>query len=301
MMRLQSVRSLLIGASALALAACGGGSGNGVASTPLPPPSPAPVSIASRVDIFPSPGTQEFTTIGAGNTLRIRYDAATNKYEVMAEGRGWETLVDDPLSSPPPGDPNVSFAFAGAPVNRSYFTIRAHHSYSGAAAKYQYQYSNLAAWAVGSVDGVTAFGIATPASGVPVTGSASYQGIIEGTSTEGPLDGWVGEEWPAYVVGDIALAFNFGSGSLSGSLSPSVYLDRLHALPTLNFTDTVYSTGSRNFSGRFSTSIAGANSFAGLFTGPGAQELIGRFAFPYLSPVDGTAEEATGAFIAKRP
>ena len=299
-MILQSVRSLVIGASALALAACGGGSDNSVASTP-PPPSPPPASIASRVEIFPSPVTQEFTTIGAGNMLRIRYDAATNKYEVMAEGRGWETLVDDTLSSPPPGDPNVNFAFAGSATNSSYFMIRAHHSYSGAAAKYQYQYSNLAAWAVGSVDGVTAFGMATPASGVPVIGSASYQGIIEGTSTEGPLDGWVGEEWPAYVVGDISLAFNFGSGSLSGSISPSVYLDRLHALPALNFTDTIYSTGSRNFSGRFSTSIAGANSFAGLFTGPGAQELIGRFAFPYSSPIDGTTEEATGAFIAKRP
>jgi len=39
------------------------------------------------------------------------------------------------------------------------------------------------------------------------------------------------------------------------------------------------------------------NSFSGLFTGPSAQELIGNFAFPYRSPVDGKTYQADGAFI----
>lgn len=288
---------ILLAGAALSLAACGGGGGGGLNSTPTPTPAPPPTSSSSAVDIFPLPATQEFTTIGSGNSLRIRYDAVTKKYEVMAEGRGWETLVDDPLFSPHPGNPNVSFVFAGSPSNSSSFMIRTHYSYADPTVKYQY--SSLAPWSVGSVGGVTAFGMATAASGVPVVGSASYQGLIEGGTTETYSDGF--ETAPGYVVGSINLNFNFGNGSLSGSISPTLHLASTHSLATLNFTDTVYSTGSPNFSGSFSTSLAGPNSFAGLFTGPAAQELIGRFAFPYLSPVDGTAEQAAGAFVAKRP
>ena len=59
------------------------------------------------------------------------------------------------------------------------FTISTHYSFG------EYQYSNLAHWAYGAagVGGVSAFGIPTPAGGVPTTGSASYRGMIEGTST----------------------------------------------------------------------------------------------------------------------
>ena len=296
-MTYSNLRRILLAGAALSLAACGGsGGGSGVSSTPAPIPPPATTS--SAVDIFQSPATQEFAAIGSGNSLRIRYDAATNKYEVMAEGRGWETLVDSPSFTPHPGDPNVIFVFAGAPTNSSYFMIRAHYSYP-ASNSARYQYSNLAPWRVGSVSGYTAFGMATPASGVPVTGSASYQGMIEGGTTETYSDGF--EIAPGYVAGSINLSFDFGSGSLSGSISPTVYLAGTHVLPALTFTDTVYSTGSASFSGRFSTSLAGPNSFAGLFTGPAAQELIGRFEFPYSSPVDGGAERAAGAFVAKRP
>ena len=102
-MGLQQLRILSIGASALMLAACGGG-GQRVASiappptvvTPPPPPPPPPTTGPMAVDIFPSPASQEFATIGIGDALRIRYDAASNRYEVMAGARGWEALVDDP-------------------------------------------------------------------------------------------------------------------------------------------------------------------------------------------------------------
>ena len=289
-------RTILLAGAALGLTACGGGGGGGVNSTPPPvlTPTPAPTPTSSAVEIFQSPATQEFAAIGSGNSLRIRYDAASKKYEVMAEGRGWETLVDDPFSSPHPGNPNVVFVFG---TNSTEFMIRTHYSYAEPTAKYQY--SNLAAWGSGSFGGVTAFGMATPASGVPVVGSASYQGFIEGRTTESIPDG--ADVWPGYIDGSIQLAFNFGNGSLSGSISPTLWLDDTYPLATLNFVNTVYSTGSQNFSGSFSTSLAGSNSFAGLFTGPAAEELIGKFAFPYSSPLDGAAEQAAGAFVAKRP
>ena len=296
-MTCSNLNNLLLAPAAFSLAACGGG-GTALNSTPAPPPTPTPPPTSAAVDIFQTPATQEFAAIGSGNSLRIRYDAATNKYEVMAEGRGWETLVDDPSFTPHPGDPNVMFTVAGASTSSSSFVIRTHYSYPASSAS-RYQYSNLAPWKVGSVSGFTAFGIATPLSGVPVTGSASYQGMIEGGTTETFSDGF--ETVPGYVVGSINLNFDFGAGSLSGSISPTLYLADTHVLPTLTFTDTVYSSGSATFSGKFDTSLAGPNSFAGLFTGPGAEELIGRFAFPYLSPADGSAEQAAGAFVAKRP
>jgi hypothetical protein len=66
------------------------------------------------------------------------------------------------------------------------------------------------------------------------------------------------------------------------------------------FSDTVYSTGSTSFSGRFDTDVAGLNSFSGLFTGPNAEELMGNFALPYRSPVDNQTYQAAGAFVGKK-
>lgn len=279
----------------LTLSACGGGGGSsgggGLVSMPPPPPPPN----SSAVDIFASPATQEFAVISVGDNVRIRYDAPTNKYEVMAGSQAWKTLVDDPSHSPLAGNPNTSFVMSGSP---SYFRIGAHRDYPEQSV--QYHHSNLAYWADGLLSGVAAFGILTPAGGVPVTGSATYQGTFGGIATETYPDDWSGEDVPGFIQGAINLTFDFGGGSLSGSISPSLYLGDYHSLGTLNFANTVYSSGSTNFSGAFDTPLTGANSFAGRFTGPNAQELIGNFAFPYLSPIDGLAQEAEGAFIAKR-
>ena len=59
-----------------------------------------------------------------------------------------------------------------------------------------------------------------------------------------------------------------------------LYLGAVYNLPMMHFTNTVYSTGSTTFSGKFDGTPSGANSFSGLFTGPAAQELIGNFTFP---------------------
>jgi len=295
-MRKLILSKLLAAGAACALTACGGGGGGstGLASTPTPPPPPPPPASAA-VAIFPSPSTQEFAVVGIGASIRIRYDAATNRYEVMPGAGGWKTLVDDPNSSPLPGNPNVNFVFAGAPVNQSFFMIRAHYDYPEPE---RYRYSNLAAWGGDGLGGTTAFGMATPAGSVPVSGSATYNGMIEGWSSEvADFGDWgLGQ---GGISGSIKLAFNFGSGTLGGSISPRLDLATSYSLPTLAFKETVYSAGSTNFSGKFDTAVGGTNSFSGLFTGPNANELIGKFAFPYLSPVDGKAAQASGAFIAK--
>ena len=297
-------RTILLAGVALGLMACGGGGGGGgggLNSTPTPPPPPPPQG-STAVEIFQSPASQEFATIGSGDTLRIRYDAGSGLYEVMPGAQGWKTLIDDPTAGPFAGQPNQAFVFAGTATSQSYFYILAHYRSTEPTAKYQY--SNLAAWGNrnGGIDLVgqhVAFGMATPSAAIPVTGTATYNGMIAGTTSE-TLDGSFEAIANGYVQGSINLAFNFGGGTLSGSISPIVYLGDSRALGTLAFTNTVYSAGSTSFSGKFDTPISGLNAFSGLFTGPKANELIGKFAFPYTSPFDGKVAQATGAFIGKR-
>lgn len=285
----------------LALSACGGG-GGALAVNSIPPAPPPPPQRAEVVDIFPSPATQEFATIGSGDDLRIRYNATSGLYEVMAGTQDWQALVVDPLYGPTPGVASQTFVFASTTgSNRSYFQTRAHYSSPNPA--FKYQYSNLAGWgyeAGTELRGKIAFGMATPSAGVPVTGSATYTGLIEGSSSETYFDGLAGKSLPAFIDGSINLAFNFGSGTLSGSISPNSYLNERRAIASIAFKDTVYSSGSTTFSGKFDTALSGSNAFSGLFTGPTANELIGKFAFPYISPFDGKPAQATGAFIAKQ-
>jgi hypothetical protein len=158
-----------------------------------------------------------------------------------------------------------------------------------------YQYSRVIEWSdkTMTAHGYEAVGLATPAGGVPVTGTASYAGEIEGQTSEFSNG--------LTVYGAIQLSFDFGAGNLSGGITP--YLEPADVpihLPTIALRDTVYSTGSTTFSGKFDTNAAGLNSFSGLFTGPNAQELIGNFAFPYKSPIDGQTYQSGGAFVGKK-
>jgi hypothetical protein len=289
-------------ALAIAISACGDGGGTYVAAIPPSPVTPPPAQTSNAVAIFPSTVSQEFATVGLGSPIRIRYDQAANRYEVMPGAAGWSALVDDPSSKPLPGNPNVNFDIAGWP--NSYFMIRAHYAYP---AEYQYRYSNLAVWAAADaagqgVGGITAFGMPTPVDGIPRSGSASYSGIIEGGSTVQCTCGWdPGQQAMASVQGTVALNFNFATGSLSGALHPYLYGETLRDLGALPFGNAVFGVGSQTFSGTFATNLSGPNAFSGQFTGPAAEELIGKWAFPLISPYDGSLQSASGAMIAKRP
>jgi hypothetical protein len=302
------VYSAAMTAVSLALAGCGGGGGGERSAFGAPPtqnPSPTPSPTSSAVDIFQDPATQEFATAVTGDPLRIRYDAATNRYEVMAGSRGWETLVDDPSSSPLEGSPNTNFGLAGLAPNHSYFMIRAHYNHP--APEVRYRYSNLAAWGFLAPDGqsfmpsgTAAFGMATPAGSVPVSGNASYKGMVEGNSTVSGPWGWDGEMVNAWLGGSIQLNFDFGNGSLAGELRPFIDADKRYDLAPLAFANTVFGSGSQTFSGSFATAVSGPNSFSGLFTGPNGEEVIGKLAFPFHSPIDGATHSGKGAWIAKR-
>ena len=174
-----------------------------------------------------------------------------------------------------------------------------------------YQYSELASWRWGELPnmiGAFAFGTLTPDGGVPLTGSATYSGIIAGKSDVIASDPFDGPN-RASVSGTVDLNFNFAAGSLGGAMTVTLddAADSL-SLGTFNFKETVYSTGSTSYSGKFDSTAAGDNFFLGKFTGPNAEETIGAWALPFILNngnasivADHQAHQAFGAWIAKKP
>jgi hypothetical protein len=277
-------------ATAFALTGCGGG-GGGVASLPPPPVTPPPPPPAAPFVLVPAATTsQQFAVagsshltagdgtprLGAADQLQVRYVASSNSYEVeLPDSQTWIPLTRRSESEAAGGGVTVL-------VPRP-----------------NYQYSTLIEWyGDNSLAGVEGLGIATASGGVPVTGSATYTAYAEGVTSEKTSSQLINPQ----VLGTMTLNFNFAQGSLSGNLS--MVLDpewHDYQLGPLNFTQTVYSTGSTTFSGKFDTDLAGLNKFSGLFTGPHAEELIGNFALPYQSPIDSHTYQADGAFVGKRP
>lgn len=279
-------------ATAMALGGCGGGGGGvEVASLPPPPAPPAPPPPpAPSPSIVPAATTsQQFTSVGAthvweggepllgaADQLAVRYIQSSNSYEVqLPHSQDWGGIRE--------AAGNGQLAFEGAVA----LSIRQ-----------SYQYSSVFSWGDGATYfGHDAIGVATPDGGVPVTGSASYSGNFWGQTSE------INLSRPVSIYGGIDLSFDFGGGSLSGLLSPVVFYYSTYddyGLAPVSFRETVYSTGSTTFSGKFDTNLAGVNSFSGLFTGPNAQELIGNLALPYQSPIDSKTYQADGAFLAKK-
>lgn len=296
-------RALLAVCSLALLSACGGGSGGGIASAPAPAPSPSPTPAPTQaandtsVELLAAPATQELAVATRDDPIRIRYDASRNVYELKAGNIDWSAVID-------PSDPSVTainshFLIAGQPDSSS-FIIQAHNrtSYPNR----RYQYSNLAIWQVtGADDGdfgnVVALGAATPASGVPVSGSATFQGLARGHA-DIPDSSWGLLTTP--LEGTVTLNFDFVAGSLSGSLGLASICDcaKYVSTGTIAFSNTAFAPGSQTFSGGFATSVAGINAFDGRFTGPGAEELIGSWSLPFL--FEGASHQAWGAWIAKR-
>jgi len=143
--------------------------------------------------------------------------------------------------------------------------------------------------------GYVALGIGTPTQGVPSSGTATYDALVVGSSGSGNFDVGVG--------GSAALSFDFGSGALSGHFDPILYSSDGTAttLGRYNFVKTVFSAGSTSFSGELSNSAVATNgSFAGLFTGPNAEELMSRWTAPYALPGSSTPGTMFGVWVGKR-
>jgi hypothetical protein len=303
MMRFHAIRNLLVaGASAVTLAACGGGGSPAfIPKAPITPPPPPPPPATAELGFIVAAAVpdQPFARMGGivrpdsnqiagvstaqSDQAQLRYDSPSGQYQIQVPaGSSWEKLFYNP-------DQGNFYTQNNSPFIRFPESAATGYHYSALSTLFQGP-SPVGVYAAGN-----AFGIPTPAGGVPTTGSATYNGSIAGFTTE-TVSEW-GSWGAAQVNGNIALSFSFGGGTLSGTISPNI---NTYALAPLSFTNTVFAPGSTTFSGTFSTALPGANSFSGQFTGPAAQELIGSFVFPYTSPANGIVFHATGGFVAKQ-
>jgi len=167
-----------------------------------------------------------------------------------------------------------------------------------------YSYTSFGSWsgqtgtnAAGEVlraEGIFAYGIPTAASEVPITGSANYAAQIQGNVSPG-------FDFPL-IIGPASLTFDFGAGKLSGWMHPliSVFPGSNTDLGLFDFTQTVYSTGSTTFSGKFVVpGLPNAeSSFQGNFTGPNAAELMARFQTQFQ--LNGDQGAISGVWIGKK-
>jgi hypothetical protein len=234
-------------------------------------------SSGSPLTVLSGPGPQD---------VHFSYDAASNTYGITLPGFNSGTLANTGYNGSE-GQPATSTtsqlqensmgflmpAFVILPVPGSEYSPLTYTSYG-----YWSGDTNTAPnGEITRTEGIFAYGIPTQAGDVPITGSASYSATIHGDL--GPVAGWP-------IEGSVSLLFDFAAGELSGNMHPRVY-DSFDGVfmdfGQYDFTQTVYSSGSTTFSGKFIVpGMPGADSsFDGRFTGPQAAELMARFWAPY--------------------
>lgn len=161
-----------------------------------------------------------------------------------------------------------------------------------------YNYQTFGFWETGS--GTTSsraaaisVGSATPASAVPTTGTATFQGLT--------LGGYVDPQGNAYTATSAAtLNTNFSSRTISYSTSNTQKFDGStglqNAAANINLSGTLsYNSGTNSFTGAVTTTDGMTGTARGQFYGPSATEAGGTFGM-----TGGGVKTYVGAFGAKR-
>lgn len=323
------LRAILLACTAATLTACGGGGGIGSAST-APPPAPPVTTPPPPTSPLPPPhiglvSDKPFATLGTGDTyttkpdgsnptpstdpnlenVQFSYDPSSNSYSISVPGFNPGGLTNPSYNGTAGQVATGSF---NQVTDGSSTTVQALHvtlpvpgsSFS------PYTYTSWGTWdgqtgvaANGDIErseGIFAYGIPTVPGDVPRSGSASYTADIIASSG-------IQTYPPNGIGGTVSLLFDFGAGTLSGSMHPQIvdgwdgyFVD----FGTFTFKNTIYSTGSTTFSGQFDVpGLPDANSFfEGNFTGPNAAEIMARFQTPYL--LNGQQGTMAGIWIGKK-
>jgi hypothetical protein len=234
---------------------------------------------------YESPGNPISVSSLAGTGFSVSYDASANNYVVKLPSSSADVLQADTtgarywngsLVDAAGGSQATVNVFRPGPQNYDFpnLTYTSFAEYTEPTGQF----------------GDVAFGQATPAGSVPVTGSATYSAFAAGYA-------------PGTVIrGSATLQFNFGAGTLTGSFDPYIY-DALAGNTPLghyDFVNTVFGVGSTSFSGELSEAgVAEHGTFNGLFTGPTAQELMARWTAPLLDPATHTTTTMFGVWVGK--
>lgn len=301
-------------ALAISLTACGGGGGGGgIASTPPAPPSPTPtptptpaaaaigaaaMATAPNANLFPR-ATAVGPTMQAHPTTA--FPLLQSVFTVNGSVAGADTVAMNggaTLSFDYPGDKvgdKINLAVPGLFSDVSLVAGGGYYCYSFCAqvgSRYtelefadpttsNLSWTTYGTWYSSSSQarnyGAFVTGYTTPAASVPTTGTATYTGSAQGHVFY-PDAGWQNGVGHNYVSGNASLQANFGSGSITGSLTnmtngsaPWNSVSLLGAISGGNFTGTTAATSAPGTLGSLRSSATGT--FAGLFFGPVAQEL----------------------------
>jgi hypothetical protein len=274
-------------------------------ATPTPTPTPTPSADLTSVKIFANLNVStDFAVLGlqapggSSTTLKVdgstvRYDASTGLYVMDFPSKPIGAFYQYSANSP-----NANW-WGGALVDSSGKSLGSDLSVlKPTNPDLPLTYTTLVGYDVfraASVPfGWVAFGSATSAAGMPVTGSATFAALARGST----VDGW------GLIEGGATLQFDFGAGKLSGHFDPIFYdlggMGESYALDSYNFTNTVYSAGSVQFSGQLANSGFTRNGlFSGVFTGPNAQELMARWQAPFRNPLTNKDSEMFGVWVGK--
>ena len=205
--------------------------------------------------------------------VQFSYNASTNSYQISLPGFQPGSLIDTGYNGTNGQVATSTFSWVSAGSTTTRQAVNVTLPVPGSSFS-PYTYSSLGSWDGQPTSfGMFAYGIPTATGDVPVTGSATYSAQILGAYSHIPY-------YP--VEGPVSLQFNFGAGTLSGFMDPEISnsFDGVFAdFGRFDFAQTVYSTGSTTFSGKFIVpGLPGAtSSFNGNFNGPSAAELMARF------------------------
>lgn len=314
----------------LMLGACGGGggggggSGGGLNSTPFPTPTPTPPPPPLpplNAKLFANPidgpvvvlavgqvrdtGNATFVpfAIDASGGFDLRYIAAENRYEISGNGVTPSTLIrydppvfdaSDPYRSVKIADNCCGDGFAGF-VSTS---LSANSDYKNAAI-FNYEIIDPGSLGDRTIKGVAGIGVATPATNIPTTGTATFNGYVQGIAM---LPTAANDSMGIPLFGGVGMTMDFAAGTVGGSISLADATDPAWGINLGSFGSFMLTPTSLSSSGAFNTgfvsSLSGINLFQGQLAGPTAGEAFGRFAVPFQ--FDGATYQAGGAWVAKR-
>jgi hypothetical protein len=311
-MKLQVIAPSL-GVLALVSACSSGGGGGGVTPTPPPPPTATPAPTPTPTPTPPATNTtlrnlvasQQFTndavtsgvTLNRSNvttassqgaaTLTVSYDAATRSYTVASGGRTETFAPGDRMTEVIAGQLDYSKNLGSV---RHYFTLTEPASAINLGIEYvgggYWQRNETLADGLGITFDAFTYGLSTPNTAVPRTGSAGYQVNLFGFFA--PLN-----RTPKVVIGDGSFAIDLRNGSFATSGTAH----------EVDLTDPYY-TGEHNWRGAGLLSAA-SNGFSGLFAYDGRDrfsvngQIAGRFYGPAAQELGAVfhAQDAAGTLL----
>ncbi|MXO63839.1 transferrin-binding protein-like solute binding protein [Qipengyuania oceanensis] len=157
---------------------------------------------------------------------------------------------------------------------------------------------NIDGQASSGTAGIFAYGQATDPARIPTSGTATFDGVVVGSSGNAYAGGGL---YLDYVTGTAQFRFDFGAGTLAGEMNPSVCPWECYSLGTYQFVQTVLGVGSNSFSGSFAIDGVEVPSwFEGNFNGPDASELMARWKAPFTYPSTTEGGQMAGIIVAKK-